>query len=116
MKPVRWEGSAAVVTFPAEVDVLSAGQIRDHLLSVINEGPASLVIDMTPTTFCDSSGINAVVRAYRRAHASGTDVRLVVTAPAVRRIFEVTKIDHLIPVYPGLADALAADPDGPASS
>lgn len=48
---------------------------------------------------CDYAGADAVVRAYRRAAASGTQLRLVVTATIVRRVLGVNGLDRLIPVY-----------------
>ena len=48
------------------------------------------------------------MRAHQRALASGTQLRLVVTAPIVRRVLAVSGLDRLIPVYPSLEAATAA--------
>ena len=50
------------------------------------------------------------MRAYRRAVASGTQLRLVVPAPVVRGALTLNGLDRLVPVYlsvPG-ADAITA--------
>ena len=86
----------------------NASQIREELLWVINRGAAVLIADMTGTLSCDHSGVDAVMRAYQRALASGTQLRLVVTAPIVRRVLGVSGLDRLIPVYPSLEAATAA--------
>ena len=106
--PVRWIGRQAVVAFPEQIDVSSASQIREELLWVINRGAAALIADMTATPSCDHSGADAVMRAYQRALASGTQLRLVVTAPTVRRVLGINGLDRLIPVYPSLEAATAA--------
>ena len=106
--PVLWLGQVAVASLPAEIDVANAGQVREDLLSVLNRGPATLVVDMGGTVFCDSAGVNALVRAYKRAAASGAGMRLVVTAPTVRRVLAITGVDRLIGTYPSVAAALAA--------
>jgi anti-sigma B factor antagonist len=98
--PVRWTGQQAVVTVPEHIDVTSAGQIREELLSVINRGATELVADMTATVSCDHAGADAVARAYQRAAASGTQLRLVVPAPVVRRVLGINGLDRLIPIYP----------------
>ena len=77
--PVLWIGQTAVVTLPAEIDITNADQVREDLLSVINQGAVLLVADLSNTTFCDSSGVSALVRSFRRAEASGGEMRLVVT-------------------------------------
>ena len=63
---------------------------------------------MTATASCDHAGADAVVRAYQRAAASGTQLRLVVTAQIVRRLLSVTGLDRLISIYPSLEAATIA--------
>ena len=98
----------AVATLPAEIDVVNGDQVREDLLTVLNRGPAMLIVDMTGTTFCDSAGVNALVRAYKRAGACGARMRLVVGAPTVRRVLAVTGVDRLIGTCPSVAAALDA--------
>jgi anti-sigma B factor antagonist len=105
--PVQWTGRRVVATFPEQIDVSNAGQIAEELLSLINRGAAELIADMTATVSCDYAGADAVARAYRRAAVSGTQLRLVVTAPIVRRVFTVNGLDRLIPIYPWLEAAVA---------
>ena len=110
--PVRWAGRLAVVAMPGEIDVANAGPILDKLQSVLDREPVTMIVDMTATTFCDSAGMNAVLRAYKRASAEGIELRLVTPAPAVRRVFAVTGLDRLIDTYPSLAASLAGQPGG----
>jgi anti-sigma B factor antagonist len=115
--PVLWLGQAAVATLPMEIDIANSDQVREDLLTVLNRGPTVLVVDMAGTTFCDSAGVNALVRAHKRAAASGVRMRLVVSAPTVQRVLAITGVDRLIGTYPTVAAALiAADQpteDGP---
>ena len=109
--PVLWTGQLAVVTLPRDIDSSNAGQIGEQLLLVINRGAAVLVADMTGTVSCDYSGADALARAYGRAVANGTQVRLVVTAHAIRRLLALNGLDRLAAVYPDLDGALAAEAD-----
>jgi hypothetical protein len=52
---------------------LVTGQIREQLESVINRGAVALIVDMRATASCDHAGADAIMRAYQRAVASGTD-------------------------------------------
>lgn len=112
--PVRWSGRTAVVTLPAEVDLTVADAAREVLLEVLNQGAALLVVDMTATTFCDSAGITALVRAARRAAASNAGIRVAAATTTVLRVFSLVGIDRLIAVCPSVADAmtLASPPSG----
>ncbi len=110
--PVTWTGRRAVVRFPGQIDVSNVGQLRDRLLSVINRGAAVLVADMTGTVSCDHAAVDALARACQRAEASGTQLRLVVTAPVIRRVLSIEGLDRLVSIYPLLDAALAVAPSG----
>ncbi len=105
--PVLWIGQVAVVTLPTEIDVTNADAVREDLLSVLNEGAVLLVADMGTTTFCDSAGVSALVRTFRRAAASSSGLRLVVRTPAVQRVLSLTGVDRLLDVFPSVAACLA---------
>jgi anti-sigma B factor antagonist len=112
--PVVWLSKVAVVTLPVEIDIANADQVRDDLLSILNRGAATLIVDMGGTTFCDSAGVNALVRAHKRAAANRSDMRLVVGTPAVQRVLDITGVGHLMDIYPSVAASLAgADQPGP---
>jgi anti-sigma B factor antagonist len=109
--PVLWIGRTAVVSLPTEIDITNADQVREDLLSVLNQGAVLLVADLSRTTFCDSAGVSALARSFRRAEASQSDMRLVVTTVAVQRVLGLTGIDRLLDIYPSVAASLAASPD-----
>jgi anti-sigma B factor antagonist len=102
-----------VVTAPEEIDITNAPVLRAALLEAAAHGSRTLVVDMTQTQFCDSAGLNLLVRAHKRAQAEGGELLLVICAAAVLRIFAVTGIDHLIPTFPDLEQALAPAPAVP---
>src|SRR5580658_8448337 len=106
--PVQWTGRQAQVVLPEHVDVSNAGEIREELLSVINQGAEALIVDMTATVSCDHAGADAVARAYQRAVASRTELRLVVTSGVVLRMLGMTGVGRLVPAYPSVEAALAA--------
>lgn len=109
--PVLWISRTAVVSLPAEIDITNAGQVREDLLSVLNQGAALLIADLSKTTFCDSAGVSALARSFRRAKASQSGMRLVVSTLAVQRVLALTGIDRLLDIYPSVAASLAAWPD-----
>ena len=109
--PVEWMGRLAIVAFPGHVDISNVAQLRDRLLSVINRGAAVLIADMTGTQSCDHMAVEAVARACQRAAINGTQVRLVVTAPVVRRVLGIEGLDRLVSIYPSREAAMAAPAD-----
>jgi anti-anti-sigma factor len=85
--------------------------VREALLAALNHGARALIVEMTGTTFCDSAGITALVRAARRATATGATLRLAVAAPPVLRVLNLVGIDRLIDIYPSADAARASLPD-----
>ena len=106
--PVRWTGRQVIVAMPEHLGLPNAGAVRDQLLALINRGAAACIVDLSATVSCDHAGADAIGRAYQRAMASGTELRLVLTSEVVRRVLSVSGIDRLVSVYPALDAALAA--------
>ena len=114
--PVTREGGVHVVVAPEEIDITNAAVLRAALLEA-SSGCRSVVVDMSGTYFCDSAGLNVLVRAHDRATSDGGQLGLVMDGADVRRIFVITGIDRVIPIFPSRADALtglaAAVPEPP---
>lgn len=56
-----------VVAAPAEIDITNADGLRSALLKAAADGPSTLVVDMTQTQFCDSSGLHALIAAHKKS-------------------------------------------------
>ena len=105
--PVNWAGRRATVSFPGRVDLSNASQLRDRLQAVISRGAALLVADMSGTASCDHAAVEVIARACQQAAINGTQVRLVVSAPVVRRVLSLEGLDRLVAIFPSTAAAAA---------
>jgi len=101
-----------VVATPEEIDITSAEGLREALLEAVARGHGTFVVDMSLTRFCDSSGLQALVAAHRRARAEDGEVFLVIPDAAVLRVFALTGMDRVIPNFASLNEALAAGNGG----
>jgi anti-sigma B factor antagonist len=108
--PVEVVGGVPVVAAPEEIDITNAKGLQAALGQAAENGPGSLVVDLTRTSFCDSAAIHALVDAHKRARAEGGQVLLAVSGAAVPRIFEITGVDQVLPRFPSVAEALAYVP------
>ncbi|MER6472343.1 STAS domain-containing protein [Streptomyces collinus] len=98
---------ATVVAVSGEVDHNSAGPLIQALaLDGLGERPR-VVVDMRGVGFMDSSGINVLLAAHRDLSPAGW-LRLAGVQSSVMRTLELVGVDHVIPCYPSLTDALAA--------
>jgi anti-anti-sigma factor len=108
--PVATISGLPVVRGPAEIDIANAGQLRAALLAAAAQGHATIVVDLTETSFCDTSGLQVLVLAHRRAAAEGGELRLVVRAATLLRLFSITGVDHVIPTFTTLDQAVSELP------
>jgi len=108
--PVATISGLPVVSGPAEIDITNAGQLRAALLAATGEGHATIVVDLSETAFCDTAGLQVLVLAHRRALAEGGELRLVVRAATLLRLFSLTGVDHVIPSFAALDQALSEVP------
>lgn len=65
----------SVDTLPIELDEADAYAVPELLTAKIAPGVV-VIADMTSTTFCDSAGVGALVRAWQRSNALDCDLRL----------------------------------------
>lgn len=108
--PVATISGLPVVSGPAEIDIANAGQLRAALLAAAAQGHATIVVDLTETSFCDTSGLQVLVLAHRRAAAEGGELRLVVRSATLLRLFSLTGVDHVIPNFTTLDQATSELP------
>jgi anti-sigma B factor antagonist len=98
-----------VVVLPAEIDVTNSELVHDKLVAALTPGVGVVVADMTSTSFCDSSGVHAVIFANEAAAARGIQMRIAVSPEgSVRRVLQLIGVASVVPVYPSLAEAMDA--------
>jgi anti-sigma B factor antagonist len=99
-----------VIQADVEIDATNAQDLRTAILAAISTGTERLIVDMSRTEFCDSTGLNVLVRAHKRLADAGGELLLVASEPTLLRIFKVTGMDTLFHIYASLDEALVAAP------
>jgi anti-sigma B factor antagonist len=106
-----------VVALPAEIDISNAGALATKLRAAIGPQAGVVIADLSTTAFCDSSGVRILVLARDWATADGAELRLVAPPGPTLVVLRLIGLDQILPVYPTLDEALAAEPapDGQAA-
>jgi anti-sigma B factor antagonist len=99
-----------VVRAAIEVDASNAQDLRDAIVTALSGGATALIVDMSETEFCDSTGLNVLVRAHKRLAEAGGELLLVASEPTLLRIFKVTGMDTMFHLFASLDEALVAAP------
>jgi len=82
-----------VVRVAGEIDMATALELRSALSP---DGGRPIVIDLTETTFVDSSGLNALVAAWH----SGTVAGVRHPTPPVMRAIQIAGLDQVLTIEP----------------
>ncbi|NKZ04122.1 STAS domain-containing protein [Actinomadura latina] len=112
-------GDTAVVEVAGEIDLRTAGALRDRLVELhgrpAGAGPRRLVADFTAVPFCDAAGLGALVAAHNQIAADGGEIVLAGVRPAQLRLLRITGLHRLFAVHAAVDDVWAA-PGPPAAS
>lgn len=99
--------SATVLAVQGELDIATVTVLRTELQQALAEPPERLYIDLTPTTFIDSTGCRELVRAAKSGGTVHVPVELI--APTgnwrVRRVIDFMQFGELLPVHEELPPA-----------
>ena len=96
---VSWSGRHAIVSMPDEIDLGNSADVGEQLTTVAGQSPELVTADMTATVFCDSAGVYVITRAHELVSANGGELRLALGDSPVARIFQLTGLDKIMPVY-----------------
>jgi anti-sigma B factor antagonist len=106
--PIRWFGGFAVVDLPPGRNFLTAPALAGELCAALDEGSAAgLIVDLSSSGGCDSTQLDALMRAARRARGSDSWLRLVIPDPGVRTMVRLVALDDVMPVHASVAEAVA---------
>ncbi|MDX2293538.1 MULTISPECIES: STAS domain-containing protein [Streptomyces] len=106
-------GSDTVVVVPlGELDHDTVEPLRIALEK--HEDAGRIVVDCAGLDFCDSTGLNLLLRARSRALDAGARLDLAGLRPPVDRMFDITGARHVFQVYADVDAALAAGGAGDA--
>jgi anti-sigma B factor antagonist len=105
LRPVGFElgveavGAGTVISVTGDLDVMTAPQLRDRLIEVIDAGTVDVFVDLTNCSFIDSSGLSSLVSALKRTRSLGGDIHLVCPPGNVRRLIEVVALDQVFVIH-----------------
>jgi anti-anti-sigma factor len=85
------------VELRGELDALTAGQCGEFLLTLLDERPPNVVLDLSELSFCDAGGLSAFVQLANLAEAMGGVVTLTGVRPLLSRQLRITGLDRRFP-------------------
>ncbi|HUU21194.1 MAG TPA: STAS domain-containing protein [Phycisphaerae bacterium] len=109
IRGVRWmgpDGKTVVVEANDEIDMHRSNEFQRELMKVLAEGPTQIVVDLSAVSYMDSSGVASLVKLLSRCSRQKIRLKLAGMTPRVRSIFEITKLDTVFEIVPGVKEAV----------
>jgi anti-sigma B factor antagonist len=105
-----------VLEVGGEVDVYTAPRLRERLIELIDRGARDVVVDLGRVEFLDSTGLGVLVGALKRLRAAGGSFSLVCAKEPLLKIFRITALDQVFPLFETVGAATAAGAGGAGSA
>jgi anti-anti-sigma factor len=102
--------TACLIAVEGELDLDGASRFEDTLQLAIEGQATSVLVDLADCDFIDSSTIAVLARANAAAtNGAAADFAIISPHPHIRRVFEITHLDHVFSIYPDADTVLQAD-------
>lgn len=89
------------------LDTATGPTVETRLLPLLGSG-APLVADLAGVHHISSAGLRVLLKAARRARATGASFVLAAPRPAVRDVLEASGFDQVLAIHPSRAAAVAS--------
>ena len=100
------QDGACVLSLVGEIDVYTAPRLKEAIVEQIDDGCVNIIVDLEGVGFIDSSGLGVLVSGLRRAKERDGAIRLVCTRENVLKIFRITGLDKVFPIFARLEEAV----------
>jgi len=104
----RRKGGSTVVAVRGEIDIATVPELAGRLDALRPDDLRELIVDLEGVDHIAADGLRTLVRLRHRVREQGGSLRLVCGNSRVRRIFQVTDLDKVFPLYDSLPDARRA--------
>jgi anti-sigma B factor antagonist len=107
------EGDTVILAVEGEVDLATAPQLREDLLFHARNALTTLVLDLTPLEFIDSSGVRVLFDLSSMLREHGQSLRLVLPEGSQAwRTLQLSGVERMAAVFQTVADATPPSEEG----
>jgi len=105
-----------VVAVRGEIDLFTAPELKQKLTDAIEGGKNRIVVDLTDTTFLDSTALGVLIGAVKRLRSRDGALVIVNVDQNIAKTFEITGLDQIFMILATRDDAIAALDDAASPS
>ena len=88
-------------------DASIAGLVKGEFTIMLHtEEVSKLVLDLSEVEYCDSSGLSAILLAFRILHSNEGHIRLASPTKNVKTLIEISQLDRILPICNTVSEAV----------
>jgi anti-sigma B factor antagonist len=95
----------AVLSCSGRLNMVTAPGLRDAVRTSVAEGFTRVVVNLTETSFVDSSGLGALVAGLKDTRQAGGDLRIAGPSKQVLTVLTLTNLNKVLRPYPTVDEA-----------
>ena len=100
-------GSTTLVTVQGVIKMCESGkQLSTHLQKVLEQSEGSVLVDLSAVDEVDSTGLGELVAYLQLFSKQGRSLAVVKPTDKIRRLFEFTNLNTVLPIYDDMDDAI----------
>lgn len=88
-----------------KLDTLNAPELKEIILNLSKENINHIIIDLAKTSYCNSSGLSAILAANRLCKNSNGRFILTGLQPNVRKVIEISQLHRVFEITDTLKQA-----------
>jgi len=102
------ENNKAILKFDGEVIFDNSNQLKEEAKKRLKkkEEVESLIIDLSHVPYLDSSGVGVILSLFKFMRNRNGSLSIAEANEKINRVFDVTKMTEIIPVYASLEEAV----------
>lgn len=80
--------------------------LKSELLLLNKDGIVNIILDLTETRYCDSSGLSSILVGNRLCKNDNGTLVLVGLQPSVRKLISISQLEPVLHIVPTVSEAI----------
>jgi anti-sigma B factor antagonist len=94
---IEKQKNCSIVKINSEkLDSLIAPELKAELVNITSEGARNIIIDMSETRYCDSSGLSAILVGNRLCKGMGGKLVITGIMEPVKKLILISQLDSIL--------------------
>jgi anti-sigma B factor antagonist len=95
-----------VIAVAGEIDLFTAPELKSALAAAVEGGRTRIVVDLTETSFLDSTALGVLIGAVKRLRTRDGVLTIVNVDRNIAKTFEITGLDQIFTICPTRGEAI----------